>query len=270
MSMSWIEASLSHLEARLREFFEGEGRVEGILPKFHRQLSMEICAAMKTGLRKVPDEREADNLAVLAPDQYTLLLPSQQAEQVLNHPAELDRLTRKIESLAVESGIRFLVAPILHVVADPAADKIRVVAEYSRRGERESRTMEVDGAGNADGVSVANPPKAFLIVNGLVTHTLTLPVINLGRDAANEVHLADPRVSRMHAQLRFIQGRYVIFDLDSTGGTFVNGVAISSHVLAPGDVILLAGVPLVYGVDAEQNYDYTQKMPASPPSPEVL
>ena len=49
MSMSWIEVSLSKLEARLREFFEGDGRVEGIVPKFHKQMWKEIYAALKRG-----------------------------------------------------------------------------------------------------------------------------------------------------------------------------------------------------------------------------
>jgi hypothetical protein len=270
MSMSWVEASLSHLEARLRDFFEGEGRVEGILPKLHNQLSREIYLAMKSGIRKVPDEREADNIALLAPDRYTLLMPTLQAEQVLNHPAELDRLTRKIESLAVESGIRFLMSPILRVVANPASEKMKVVAEYSQYDGADSCTMQVEDGLNNHGASIGNLPKAFLIVNGLITHLLTSPVINLGRDPSNEVCLDDPRISRLHAQLRCIQGRYVIFDLDSTGGTFVNGVAVSSQVLKPGDVILLAGLPLVYGVEVEVNAGYTQKLPAEPPPPEVL
>ena len=59
----------------------------------------------------------------------------------------------------------------------------------------------------------------------------------------------DPRISRNHAQLRAIKGRYVIFDLNSTGGTFVNAQRTSQSVLYPGDVISLAGVPLIYGQD---------------------
>ena len=59
----------------------------------------------------------------------------------------------------------------------------------------------------------------------------------------------DPRISRSHAQLRAIKGRFVIFDLNSTGGTFVNAQRTSQSVLYPGDVISLAGVPLVFGQD---------------------
>ena len=56
--------------------------------------------------------------------------------------------------------------------------------------------------------------------------------------------------SRLHAQLRAIKGRFIIFDLDSTGGTFVNTQRINQCALYPGDVISLAGYPLVYGQDA--------------------
>jgi pSer/pThr/pTyr-binding forkhead associated (FHA) protein len=59
----------------------------------------------------------------------------------------------------------------------------------------------------------------------------------------------DPRVSRNHAQLRAIKGRFVLFDLNSTGGTFVNGQRTSQTVLYPGDVISLAGVALIFGQD---------------------
>jgi pSer/pThr/pTyr-binding forkhead associated (FHA) protein len=75
-------------------------------------------------------------------------------------------------------------------------------------------------------------------------------VINLGRRSDNHVVIDEMRVSRKHAQIRAIKGHYVIFDLDSSGGTYVNGVLSSQATLYPGDVISLAGVDLVYGQDA--------------------
>jgi pSer/pThr/pTyr-binding forkhead associated (FHA) protein len=41
----------------------------------------------------------------------------------------------------------------------------------------------------------------------------------------------------------------VLFDLNSTGGSFVNGQRTSQTVLYPGDVISLAGVALIFGQD---------------------
>jgi hypothetical protein len=142
---------------------------------------------------------------------------------------------------------------------------------FSQAGVENSSTTQVEGI--LDEVGQASSgiiPKAFLIINGLTTFPLIEPVVNIGRDSTNQVHLDDLRVSRRHAQLRLIQGRFVIFDLDSMGGTFVNDVAVTSHALNPGDVILLAGVPLVYGQEEVTPVGYTQELPADPPIPEVL
>ena len=91
------------------------------------------------------------------------------------------------------------------------------------------------------------PEDAFIIVDGIKVIPLNQPLIRIGRRVENNLVLDDPRVSRSHAELRAINGRYVLFDLNSTGGTFVNGVRITQTVVYPGDVISLAGVNLVYG-----------------------
>ncbi len=91
------------------------------------------------------------------------------------------------------------------------------------------------------------PEDAFVIVDGVKVIPLTTPLVRIGRRLENNLVLDDPRVSRTHAELRAINGRYVLFDLNSTGGTFVNGIRITQSVVYPGDVISLAGVNLVYG-----------------------
>ena len=53
----------------------------------------------------------------------------------------------------------------------------------------------------------------------------------------------------LEALIDDIKGRFVLFDLNSTGGTFVNGQRTSQTVLYPGDVISLAGVALIFGQD---------------------
>jgi pSer/pThr/pTyr-binding forkhead associated (FHA) protein len=91
------------------------------------------------------------------------------------------------------------------------------------------------------------PEEAFLIIDGVKVFPLNEPVINIGRRLDNTLVIDDVRVSRLHAQLRAINNRYVIFDLDSSGGTFINGRRSTQAVLYPGDVITLAGVDLIYG-----------------------
>ena len=90
------------------------------------------------------------------------------------------------------------------------------------------------------------PQNAILIIEGVIVHSLKEPVINIGRKLENEITIDDPRISRHHAQLRAINGHFVLFDLNSTGGTFVNGQRTSQVVIYPGDLISLAGVALIY------------------------
>jgi pSer/pThr/pTyr-binding forkhead associated (FHA) protein len=104
-----------------------------------------------------------------------------------------------------------------------------------------------DAGGQPRGANSIIPEEAYVIADGAKVIPLTREVINIGRRLENHVVIDDPRVSRSHAQLRAIKGRYVIFDLNSTGGTFINGQRITQSVLYPGDVISLAGVTLVYG-----------------------
>src|SRR5436190_17922829 len=96
---------------------------------------------------------------------------------------------------------------------------------------------------------------AFLILDGRHTVPLTESLVTLGRRLNNPIILDSPSVSRAHAQLRLRYGRYVIYDLGSTGGTFVNGQRVEECVLRPGDVISLANVRLIYGEDEEGTGD---------------
>jgi pSer/pThr/pTyr-binding forkhead associated (FHA) protein len=70
----------------------------------------------------------------------------------------------------------------------------------------------------------------------------------IGRHAAKPGNLADDdRLSRQHVRIhRAADATYVIDDLVSTNGTFVNGVRIAgTHLLADGDRIEVGGTTLV-------------------------
>jgi pSer/pThr/pTyr-binding forkhead associated (FHA) protein len=63
-------------------------------------------------------------------------------------------------------------------------------------------------------------------------------LLTLGRDPGNTIHINDAEVSRRHARFSLQGGKYVLEDLGSTNGTFVNGQRLGGpHVLRPGDVI---------------------------------
>jgi pSer/pThr/pTyr-binding forkhead associated (FHA) protein len=99
---------------------------------------------------------------------------------------------------------------------------------------------------NPPETNTAIPQNAILIIEGVIVHLLKESVINIGRKLENHIAIDDPRISREHAQLRALNGHFVLFDLNSTGGTFVNGQRTQEVVLYPGDLISLAGVTLIY------------------------
>lgn len=53
----------------------------------------------------------------------------------------------------------------------------------------------------------------------------------IGRDEECEVRLSDSIVSRFHAEVRFAQGKWWLFDLKSSNGTYVDGESIDSIAL---------------------------------------
>jgi pSer/pThr/pTyr-binding forkhead associated (FHA) protein len=56
----------------------------------------------------------------------------------------------------------------------------------------------------------------------------------IGRDSARcQVILAEPRVSALHATVRFDSGQIFVRDEGSNNGTIVNGTRIASGVMTP-------------------------------------
>jgi predicted component of type VI protein secretion system len=69
-------------------------------------------------------------------------------------------------------------------------------------------------------------------------YTLEGDQLMIGRDSTNEVVINDAEVSRRHARLTFQGGKYVLEDLGSTNGTFVNGQRLAGpRVLKAGEVV---------------------------------
>ncbi|MGA7617206.1 MAG: FHA domain-containing protein [Thermoanaerobaculia bacterium] len=58
--------------------------------------------------------------------------------------------------------------------------------------------------------------------------------LRIGRDPGNDVVLRDPKVSRHHAEVVFERGFFVLHDLDSSNGSFVNGRKIRVAPLIDG------------------------------------
>jgi pSer/pThr/pTyr-binding forkhead associated (FHA) protein len=67
---------------------------------------------------------------------------------------------------------------------------------------------------------------------------ITQTETQMGKGPRNDIVIADPAVSAAHAVIRIEDGEYVVSDIGSRNGTFVNGERISAtHALKHGDVI---------------------------------
>ncbi len=65
----------------------------------------------------------------------------------------------------------------------------------------------------------------------------------IGRAYENDLRIEDSRVSRRHAEIiRLADGQFTLYDLNSKGGCYVNGIRVKEHKLQPGDVIVLGGI----------------------------
>jgi pSer/pThr/pTyr-binding forkhead associated (FHA) protein len=213
-------------------------------------LAPDLIDAMQAGVKTRPDGHR------VAPNLYILTVHPSREEALQSNPALLKELAQTIQRAGKVADLVFLSPPEFRVVPDEDVppQQIHVIAKISLENLGQTTDMEVEAAESGP----ALPDNAFLIVDGTEVFALTQSVVNIGRRSDNQLVIDDVRVSRVHAQLRAIKGRYVIFDLDSTGGTFVNDQRIVQSILFPGDVISLAGVPIVFGQDTS-GYGQTQK-----------
>jgi len=75
----------------------------------------------------------------------------------------------------------------------------------------------------------------------------------LGRDPGDTgVKVADPRCSRRHATFRMVDGAWMVEDLKSKNGTFVNGERITTPTkLSSGDHVRIGHAEFAYGAEGD-------------------
>ena len=74
----------------------------------------------------------------------------------------------------------------------------------------------------------------------------TEPGLTVGRASDNDLVIAHPSISAHHAELHFDGEQFLLRDLSSSNGTFVNGVRITSATLNAGDIVHLGPVALEF------------------------
>src|SRR5690349_19118701 len=111
---------------------------------------------------------------------------------------------------------------------------------------RPSATVPSTPAGSPAPAAMGN----FLFRTGPLKgqrYQIKTPVLNIGRADYNDLVLADPSVSTSHAKLQRREGVWMLVDLDSTNGTFVDGEKVQGESpLSPGVMVRFGDVQAVF------------------------
>jgi two-component system response regulator HydG len=72
---------------------------------------------------------------------------------------------------------------------------------------------------------------------------------SIGRHPENRLQVTDPGASRRHCLIEPLNGRFLLRDLESLQGTFVNGHPIREHLLEEGDLVAVGDVLLLFQIE---------------------
>jgi len=95
------------------------------------------------------------------------------------------------------------------------------------------------------------PADVYIIVNQNI-YPIKKSVTTIGRKIDNDIVIQDDYISRNHAEIRYEDGKFFLYDKKSSGGTFVNTTKINKSALISGDLVLLANVPFIFIDEGEK------------------
>jgi hypothetical protein len=172
-------------------------------------------------IREMDDHRSVGvRGGTVVPNEFTVHLSPADLEQF---EGVQDSLARELADAAREhardEGYAFM-GPV---------EVLLVVDERLRTGAFQIIGRMAEGEGGAGAGSIVLPSGDRF--------SLTESIITIGRHPDSNLVLADPNVSRNHAEIRPQGDRFAVVDLGSTNGTKVNGVRVSTQLLDDGDEV---------------------------------
>ena len=137
---------------------------------------------------------------------------------------------------AADSGVALDDDP-LAALADPTGDQIKTKAPETTEPEPEAVCM-----GFPNLVMITGPSSGRKI-------PLLPMTMSIGREHDNNIELKDPDVGRYHARILYENGRFLLEDLESSNGTWVNGERITSTTLKNGDRVKIGEIEMAIDFD---------------------
>lgn len=138
-------------------------------------------------------------------------------------------------------------AELREQLVDEAASYERASSDLERMHQRKQAMATKLASLHVASARQRTAPAAYLVgvAGPLAGQRLALHDENtIGRSPKNDIAVASDQLSRVHARVIAIDGHYVVQDLGSTSGTFVNRSRVTTHRLAPGDIIQVGDLQL--------------------------
>ena len=236
-----MNKKLDHLEARIQKLIEQKlvELVTGRRPS--ESLVTRLLRAMQDNLKQGPEG------SMIAPDQYILHVNPEDLLDWQTHQEGLDQIAVLLHEQGELEGFVFPDEPSLTILSDPKTTKneFTITALFSKP---KTALPDTTAMPPSEPIELSNriPEDAYLITPGSNNFPLEKMIINIGRHSENDLVLNDLHISRHHAQLRVINQNYVLFDVGSTGGLFLNGKKTTQATLQSGDVIRIGRTKLIY------------------------
>jgi pSer/pThr/pTyr-binding forkhead associated (FHA) protein len=159
------------------------------------------------------------------------------------------RLARKHQVFPVaETQTHLIIA-----LADPTNQD--AIEEVKREAHKEVEVRLASASDIAERIDQHYGPKLIGVLRSgeKIEYRLNKPEVDIGKAPHNDIVLDHPAVSHTHAVILARDGGYIIVDLESRNGTFVNGQRLGSEgqALRHGDKIQMGEVLLTFRSPAE-------------------
>jgi pSer/pThr/pTyr-binding forkhead associated (FHA) protein len=233
------------IEDRFASLFEGVVKPAMLLRR--------LAKTLENHNRIKPATTGAIPLFASLPDIFIVSLNPKNLTPLLEtYPDIQKQLAKQLTQLALDAQLRITFPIQVSLLEDETVSprQIKIDVQYSLEsvgGTQKIISTPVPTVNN----NLQPPYNAELVLPDGRHISLNRPVMNIGRNPDNHIILEDRRISRQHCQLRLRFGVYILYDLQSKGGTFVNKERIYEHRLQKGDLISLGGVNILYLDDVE-------------------
>ena len=214
------------------------------LQAFERRLERMVegvfARAFKSGLRpvelgrrlvRVMDSQRSVGVSgrPVVPNAFTVHMAAEDHEQLADIADSLIReLCDAAREHARDEGYSFMGPITVELVVD----------EDRRKGSFDVQGRLREGEGGGGPGSLLLPTGERVVLGEFV--------VTVGRMPDSTLVLADPNVSRNHAEVRPHGDGYLVVDLGSTNGTRVNGVKVSEQTLRDGDEVTFGNTKVVF------------------------